>query len=296
MAEHAPSFQKRGGGDMYSAQGMKPIEYAVAQGSDRLNSTACFLGAYQKLLHEKGITIPESGPIPVDKETLATALVYSHGATASVFTKDLPLMRSQGALSGNVTLDRALSVFQGYLMERYGYFKRDFVALGIQEKDAGQAVKAASGLLLAAAIHIGVVSLGAYSMKKAGDAVKQSMTGKEPKPPKHDPLTPEALSEEYIIDLMKNVAPLAGNVVTAFKFGGSGVPVIDEIARGAKDIHNLYAYTTPIAKAKAGLDVAEFGLAAAGVPGSGQAMQLIRKSIPDAEREKKKKSLAELYQ
>ena len=74
-------------------------------------------------------------------------------------------MRSQGALSGNVTLDRALSVFQGYLMERYGYFKRDFVALGIQEKDAGQAVKAASGLLLAAAIHIGVVSLGAYSMK-----------------------------------------------------------------------------------------------------------------------------------
>ena len=293
MNENAPSFKKRGGGDVYQQQGMKPVEYFVAQGSDRLNSIACFIGGYKKLLSKKGIEIPEEGPIPFDKDVMAEALVYSHGATASVFTKDLPLMRSQGALSGNVTLDRALTVFQGYLMERYGYFKRDFVALGIKEKDAAQTVRAASGLLLSAAIHIGVITLGQIATRKAANAIQESLTGNEPKEPKHPDIDPEKLAEEYTIDLVRNFFPLAGNTVAAWKYGSTGVPLWDMPTRGAKSLMTLGRSKTTSAKMKSGIDAASFGLAAAGVPGSGQAMQILRKAVPDTE--KKKKSLAEQY-
>ena len=282
MQQNVPELFVRGGGDLYKEQGMRPSEYAIARGADRWNSQACFAGAYGKLMKENGTPVSPDGAVPLNREMLMTALVYSHGATASVFSKDLPLMRSQGALSGNVTLDRAITTFQGYLMERYGYFQRDFIALGIKEKNAAHATRAAAGLMVAALIHLGVITVGGLAVKEIADQLRAAAGLKaiEKKKRKDDPDELAKAGEELAIDLVKNVVPPVGNLVQMLKGFGTGVPVVDMLAGTAKSVGDYGKRKTPEAKGRVAVDIAADAAAFAGVPGSSQAASLIKKMIP----------------
>lgn len=297
MQRNVPELFIRGGGDMYKKQGMHPSEYLVARVTDKYNSMACFAGAYGKLMEEAGTPVPETGEIPLNKESLATALVYSHGATASVFTKDLPLMRSQGALSGNVTLDRAVTTFQGYLMERYGFYKRDFKALGIEERDAKQACRAAAGIIISSLIHLGVIALGVYITKEIAEALLAAagIQQKVKKPRKNEPSPAVKAGEELLIDLVKNVAPMAGNAVSAWKYGSTGIPVVDAIEGAAQSVKRYAQAQTPNTKAQAGLALAGSAATFAGVPGSGQAQTLLRQLLPSGKPQSERQSLIEMY-
>ena len=310
----APELLVRGGGDdSFQANKMKSAEYIVARITDQLNSHACFLGAYLKELDRKAaeyradkaienggkvdkflptpFDIAEDGSIPVDKDSVAVALITSHASTSSVFFKDMPLMRTKGTLTGNVTVDRALTQYQGYVMERYGYFQREVWQKGTKfaDMDKMQAVEGTIGLIIAELIHLGVITVSGLAMKEIAKGLYELLGGTA-KAPQHKKDEAQKgvhkLLKEFALGLIRNRLPFVTIPYAMYNYGSTGIPVLDFISSSARDAYYLGKAKKEITQIKAATRVA-FDLATAfGVPGSGVVSELTRKALKEAEEPK----------
>lgn len=237
--------------------------FAIARAIDRYNAQATALGAYLRLLNEKGLDWRHYDEIPVDKESQAQALVLTRRAVASPLFKDVSPSLSRGALTGgNVSVGRSLWQFQNVFQDQWSNIRHDLARAGIREKNPRLAATAFVALMA-----MGLAEMGIRTTVKSGIA---SATGYKAK-------KEEGAEAKMLKEAVRRL-PFGGQLTTAIQFQRSGIPVVDApldvLLSGTRAVTAKKA----AAQDKAKIRAASGALQLMGVPGASQVGELIEKS------------------
>lgn len=231
---------------------------------DALVASSIAAGAYIKSVENKGGVVDLSSP---DKDAVQEAQMLMRRTQSSAFTKDIPALMTQGALTGNVSLDKLIFQFQSFMFNRWSLLKHDMWEIGVREGNYGKAVNIATWLILANLAEIGIRRLSKEIVSAATDDDE-------------DPWD-ETITKEMMLTSLGNV-PFVSQAVNSFEYGSVPVPAIGSLDKITQQM--MWAAQSEDEDKKLQHFASAFTLAmgtAFGVPGTIQAESLLRKSLKD---------------
>jgi hypothetical protein len=245
-----------------SQTSMAPLQYM-----DGLMRSSAAAGAYEKLAKAKGIAIDLANP---DKELIQEAMRLTRNSQGSSFFKDQPLAPTTGfGLTGNRSLNKTLLMFQSFMLNRWDNLSRQIWRMGIKE---GNYKKAAAStfwmVIVAAAMEEGI--------RRGVRGLTNMVTGDNQK---EKPFVSNAAT-----NILQNV-PIAGSLLSSITYSSNPVPIINTFEDLLSGIGSAYGAQHIETKLKGAVKAAGAIGSLSGVPGSSQAEQLIRKSIPQPKSE-----------
>lgn len=237
--------------------------FAIARKIDQMNAQATTLGAYLRLLSEKGIDPRTYDKIPVDKEAQAQALVLSRRAVASPLPKDVSPSLSRGAITGgNVSLARTIFQFQNIFQDQWSNIRHDLYKAGLREKNPK--------LAATAFIALTAMILSEMGIREASKEAIQSATGSKPK-------KEQSNEEKMALELVRRV-PFGGQLTSQIMYGQSGIPSLDSITQVSKASKQAATAKKEATQTKALIRAVSGAAQLGGVPGASQIGELIEKS------------------
>jgi hypothetical protein len=308
LSEEGQEFLKNNAAETYVRSGGEPAQeeagirgrfagaaklgFAIARRIDQMNAQATFLGRYAKEVVAKGADIDNVLGHPLDTDAQALALRRMRRAVASPLSKDVPQLISRGkGVGGNVSVARSLTQFKNIFLDIWSNVRHDFLRVGTGEmQDVWNAMRRgeiANGVktltdsavhrsAVAAALLMGVALETAtkFYVKKGIHGAVQAVTGAPPVPSKKDNETDAQQLQEAFVHHVVNRVPLVGNIMSAYDYSETGVPVVDAIVKPVIEAGKLGAARTP--KTKVAHAVRGIGGAAtvAGLPGISQAAEI----------------------
>jgi hypothetical protein len=225
--------------------------------------------AYQKLAFEKGIAVDFSNP---DKDLTLEATKLLRNSQGSSFFKDQPLAITAGyGLSDNRSLNKTLLTFQSFMLNRWDNINRQIWRMGIKEKDYKKAASSFFWLIIfASALEEG--------LRRGGRKIINTVSGGDKKE--------EPFVKEQALNAVQSV-PILGQIVSSLTYSSNPVPVLNAI----NDVVESAGYAVKSKKLKTKVRNSLAAILAAGslagVPGSSQASQIVKKRLSD----KKKKDI-----
>ncbi len=251
---------KIGGVQMISPKVAK-ASYAIARGLDKINSQGAALGAYLKILKDKGLDWRNYDSIPVDRQAQAEALTLTRRAIASPLPKDVPQALTRGALTGgNVSVGRSLFQFQNIFLDQWSNIRHDLYQAGIRSKNP----KLAAKMFLAVT---GAIALETAIKTGVKEGI-QGITGYQPKKDEN------ALQKKVITETLRRF-PLGGQIETELMYGESGIPALDATLELPKQVRRLATAQKPETQARALIKTVGAGAQLMGVPGASQAADIL---------------------
>lgn len=239
--------------------------------ADRLSAGSATIGAYKKALDELGISLDLSNPHP---EAVKRAELELRRSQASPFLKDLPLALSRGSLTGNKSVDKTIPQFQSFMLNRWSLIRHDAWRAGIREGNVDKAANTFFWLTLATLAETGIRQAASDLTVGRGDS------------------TDEERQDKFEQNAMKNAlqaVPFMGNLISAYFYGSSGIPIIDTTIKGVEGIRSAVTGKHPETQQKGMVKVAESVGGLAGIPGSFQAGQTVRGIIGEHKTDKQLK-------
>lgn len=229
---------------------------------DSLSASAVAIGAYTKAVEENGGMVDLNNP---DPEAIQEAQLLMRRTQSSAFAKDTPALLTQGALTGNVSLDKLIFQFQSFMLNRWSLIKHDMWALGVKNGDTKQSLNVATWLLLATAAEIGIRRLSKELIAALiGDDLK----------PWEDTINKEAATTAL------STVPFVSQAVSAFEYGSVPVPSIGMAIQIGDRLKWAAQSKSPEKKAQHYTEAAVLLTGATfGIPGTLQTEQVIRGSL-----------------
>ncbi len=308
LTPEGQSFLRKNAAETYARSGGEPAQaeaeatmskvgkagFFVARNLDKLNAQATFMGRYAKEMSAKGINPDDVLSAAVDKDAQSLALRRMHRAVASPLAKDLPQMTSRGALTGgNVSVARTLNQFRNIFFDNYSNVRHDILRVGVDKmKDVVNSLRA--GEIAQGARHVGDFSsheaaiaaavLASIAMetaikmgiKKGITSGMSAITGTTPTPVKGQE------EKTFLGELQHhalNRIPFAGQIISAIKYGETGIPTIDAIVKPLHEVGTYLASRKPETKAKHLTRAVSGAATVTGIPGSSQALEAFEPQI-----------------
>lgn len=249
-------------GDDYAFENQNQLAkygFMPLQKLDQLTAAAIASGAYEKSLHERGLTMDFSKP---DRKALADAQLAVRRTQAAAPFKDQPLALSRGmTLGGSRTLARLLYQFQTFSMNKFSYMAHDGLYNSIKNKEwrRGLAILAWTQMAFAAeeAIRYGIRAAS------GGD---------------DDDMDKEEAAKRMLYNNVAQI-PMFGSILSALRYQSIPAPALNVAQDVAKGVASFTTGKTPETRNK-GLIRAIGGIGTlAGVPGTSQASQTLRSNI-----------------
>lgn len=268
LQKHFQETYARGGGELELLEKQGPVSraaFATQRALDKINSQATALGVYQKLLAEQGKDPTKWAELPPNQELIARARVETRRAVASPLYKDLPpLLRTQAG--------KVFAQFQNTFMDQWSNMRYDF------PKYVRNDPKRAMGLFIALASMVAIESGVKFGAKKGEEELVTKATGK-PSTRKTEKTYLDEVEQEAVRRI-----PGASQAMAILKYDKSGVPVIDSAMEVKKTVSNLMhadEKTKNLARVQAGTAALESvgALGLSGVPGVGQASEIVQESM-----------------
>ncbi len=324
LTREGQAFLRRNAAETYVRSGGEPAQaeaeammtkygkagFYVARNLDKYNAQATFLGRYAKEMSAKGINPDDVLSAPVNKDAQSLALRRMHRAVASPLAKDLPQMTSRGALTGgNVSVARTLNQFRNIFFDNYSNVRHDILRVGVKqmkdvinsfrEGEMSQGVKHIGDLsshqaAISAAVLASIAMETAIKMgiKKGITSGMSAITGTTAKPVKGQE------EKTFLSELQHhalNRIPFAGQIISAIRYGETGIPTIDAIVKPLHEVGTYLASRKPETKAKHLTRAVSGAATVTGIPGSSQALEalephitkLLGQYLPDTSSKKK---------
>lgn len=230
---------------------------------DQIDAQAAVLGHYMRSLAAKGIDPASFASIPIDREAQGGALVRMRRVVASAAAKDTPQVLSRGrGLGGNVSVARSIFQFGNIFLDRWSNIRHDLVTGGVMKGETRQAALVTIGLLGAIAAESGIVM--------ATHAVSNAITGQ------HD--DPDDNSRDFEHETLKHSMrqiPYLSQLLQAAMYRETGIPAIDAPLGVAGEVGQAAKVADPNKKLLHVVKAAGQAAAVLGVPGAGQATDLV---------------------
>lgn len=243
--------------------------FAAERIADRQIAAATTLASYRNELSKRGIPTENYLMQGLNRPSRNAALITARKVVTSSLRKDSPQAISRGSLSGgSMTLSRLQWQFQQTALRQIHYAKTELLDEGIKQGEIVHAAKAAAAILGALAFETAMVHLS------------KSFVGTKTKPGDNNSLPQEMAGEEI------RKIPLVGNIMTAGKYGGTGLPTLDVTTQGLHAMGNVMSgkndfggRLSPLQLKKSKLDALTFAASVAGVPGATTAGQYIKNKL-----------------
>ena len=225
---------------------------------DSITAIAVFAGAYMKILAEKGKTVDLT---TIDIDAIHEAELYVRRTQASAQSIDLPAAVSQGGLTGNVSIDKAITQFQTFIFTRASIVVQSIGKNGAKNTPEMRNI---AGFLTIALIAEVVIRRSAQEMIGM-------LTGDDPDEPFID-----TFLSNFGQELFSSI-PILGQIGGAYKYDSPPIPVL---SLAEKAISNSFVYMSAEDKKEAKIYLVRSLLEFAGLfgiaPGANQADQILR--------------------
>ena len=225
---------------------------------DSITAVAVFAGAYMKILAEKGKTVDLT---TIDIDAIHEAELYVRRTQASAQSIDLPAAVSQGGLTGNVSIDKAITQFQTFIFTRASIVVQSIGKNGAKNTPEMRNI---AGFLTIALIAEVVIRRSAQEMIGM-------LTGDDPDEPFID-----TFLSNFGQELFSSI-PILGQIGGAYKYDSPPIPVL---SLAEKAISNSFVYMSAEDKKEAKIYLVRSLLEFAGLfgiaPGANQADQILR--------------------
>jgi hypothetical protein len=229
---------------------------------DGLMRSVAASGSYTKLCSEKGIAVDLKNP---DEDLILEATRLMRNSQGSSFFKDQPLAITAGyGITDNRSVNKLILTFQSFMLNRWDNINRQIWRMGIKEKDYGKAISSVFWLLIfAGAVEEGI---------RRGSRKLLGLLAK-------DKRKEQNFISNSILNIIQSV-PLLGQLVSSIVYSSNPFPVInalEDLLGGAGSVVKGKKKETKIKGA-----IRTVGALGSlfGVPGSSQAEQILRKTIP----------------
>ena len=239
---------------------------------DQITAGMVANGAYIRKMDELGLAIDLTKPY--NEEALAYTQLAVRRTQSSGAFKDIPLAVSRGALTGNRSLDRAILQFQNFLLTRWSRIRHDAIRAGIRTGDPKKAIPIFTAIIMAAIASAGI-RLGV-------NRVIDFITGEE-----DDKDAEERLLSGFIYEMTGNV-PFLGTATSMALYDGEMFPILDAPKGAISGLNRVITSKSPEAKMRGFAEFVGSVGQLGGIPGSAQAEQIIRKSVPEPKTKPKK--------
>lgn len=301
LRDNAAETFVRSGGEPSQAEAeslgkISKAGFFIARNIDRINSQATFLGRYAKEVAGKGADLDNIFGHLLDTDAQSLALRRMRRAVASPLAKDVPQLISRGKGVGNVSVARSLTQFKNIFLDIWSNVRHDFLRVGVQDMhdviesmrqgEVSQGVKqlgdaathraaVAAALLMGVALETGIK----FYVKKGIGAGVQAITGAPPTPSRKDKETDAQQLQEAFVHHVVNRVPLVGNILSAYDYSETGIPVVDALVKPAIEAGKLGASKTPKTKVAHAVRAAGAVATVSGLPGVSQAAEAIEPVI-----------------
>ena len=232
---------------------------------DQMHGKVAVLGSTIQQMRDRGMDWKNYLNLPLNPDIQKQALRVAREAVNSTLRKDLPLAISRGTIaSGNMSLARAITAFQGTMYKNYSLMSRDIYHKGFKQKDYKQLFKS----VLTWSMVLGGVAGIAYGDKK----IYQYMFGaKEP-----EGYWKEVANEgTRLLPVSSLILPLYNNA--------TGIPAIDIIRDYRNTVYSLATnknnYGKPLSpkqREKLFMQLASDALVLKGLGGAGQISRILK--------------------
>ena len=280
----SPKLKYRGEGrnlytDVLPGARIKRLErvgFAPIRFGDNLAAHAIFGGAYKAWHDVRGLKMDKAKP---SKEAAAFAQEAVDASQSSPHLIDMPLILSGGRATGNVSWDRSMSQFQLFAMSRYSHIADDIIGKDWKKGNRAKAMTRLSWIAASWAYESGMrYALAAAAAAAAGEELK------------------DRYAAEYLKAMFGSI-PIIPSAIQSILFQQDILPPLAIVRRalgGSYGVASGIAQGKPSKAAKGLVDVMTGLAMMRGIPGSGVAGRMVRRVIPDDEREKKgRKSYSE---
>jgi|TARA_B100002003_G_C13886983_1_gene432730 hypothetical protein len=211
-----------------------------------------------KILAEKGKTVDLT---TIDIDAIHEAELYVRRTQASAQSIDLPAAVSQGGLTGNVSIDKAITQFQTFIFTRASIVVQSIGKNGAKNTPEMRNI---AGFLTIALIAEVVIRRSAQEMIGM-------LTGDDPDEPFID-----TFLSNFGQELFSSI-PILGQIGGAYKYDSPPIPVL---SLAEKAISNSFVYMSAEDKKEAKIYLVRSLLEFAGLfgiaPGANQADQILR--------------------
>src|SRR5262249_42497607 len=146
------AFLQEHGGETYLRAGGEPAQkeltgrlaktgFILARQIDRYNAQATLLGRYANEMVHRGVPLDRVFKVPVNNDSLSTALQRMRRAVASPLAKDVPAMTSRGRMLADPgepihpgNWGRMVNQFRNVFLDNYSNGRHDFWRVGIEQE------------------------------------------------------------------------------------------------------------------------------------------------------------------
>ncbi len=232
---------------------------------DALTASGVALGAYKKYLRENNIPFDMS---VVNEEAVQDAQRVVRRTQSTALFKDTAAVFNRGdALTGNLSLNKALLQFQSFMLNRWSLIRHDLWNLGIREKDPAKAVNILVFLLLANMAELG--------LRRLSKALVDTLVDGEFDGEEEDDEEENQLAKEFAINVVSNV-PFVSQAVSIMEYGSNPIPTVSAFQKVVERNQSLQMSEEDetVDKNKLRLTISILGLL--GTPGATQADQVLR--------------------
>lgn len=237
---------------------------------DGITASAIAAGAYEKIVTEKGDVVDFSKP---DQEAIIEAELIVSRSQASAQFKDVPAAVSQGAFTGNVSVDKLIFQFQTFMLGRFSLVTHALLKQGLRPTQENVNLVTYLTLALIAEVFI----------RRGSEEIIAALAGDEPDEPLSD-----VFFEKLIAEAIGSV-PVVAQAVNAVRYKQVPIPVISfaqqGIERAGLSIKTKDDKKKLIQAARA---ITILSGVIGGVPGTSQIDQIIGKIFKE---NKKKKTI-----
>lgn len=244
-----------------SLANIKRIGYKPLQSLDGLTASGVALGAYKKYLDDNNIEFDINKP---NKEAIREAQLIVRRTQSTGLFKDVPAIFTRGdALTGNVSLNKAILQFQSFMFNRWSLMRHDMVNLGFLGGDVKKGLNVAFFLALANFAEIGIRHIS----KELVDLISD---GKFDEDERENPI-----NRQFALNIIQSV-PFLGQATSILEYNSNPVPMISATQKAIDSYSSYKKSKRKTTKDKNRMRVIVNLAGLLGVPGSGQADQIIR--------------------
>jgi len=235
--------------------------YWILKKLDAIIAYSITAGAYEKYCVEKNIPIDFSKP---NQEGIDYATRILRRTQSSSLFKDLPLALSKGALTGNLSLDKAIFQFQSFMLNRWSLIHHDIYELELKKGNYSKGMKAVMFLSLA--------ELSALGLRQFSKGAVNMLTGGE------DDEDDQGWLEQVAYQALNNI-PFVSNTISIAVYERTAIPSIDAVLATFKDTYTVLKGKKEETKIKAGIRTATDIGKVRGIPGSVQVGDIVEKAL-----------------
>ena len=236
---------------------IKKHAFSGARALDGIMASAIAAGAYEKIVTAKGNKVDFANP---DHDAIIEAELIVSRSQASGQSIDLPAAVSQGALTGNVSIDKAITQFQTFVFSRASMFVQTIGKNGF--KDTPELRNMATFVMLAL--------IAETFVRKGAEEIVSMFDGDD------DDLRKDGFLERLVLEGISSI-PVVGQSVNAVRYESFPIPVLSLAQRAIDNVGIAISTEDDEEKRlKVARAIMEFSGLIGGVPGTNQLEQIVK--------------------